>query len=82
MAFLLFILINEWGGIRAGKGLFISADEQPKAQGEVVDMDAALKEIAHLLQQREQLNIAAKQARPCKRILKAKDNCYSNVWSR
>ncbi|WP_272687114.1 type VI secretion system Vgr family protein [Providencia sp. PROV149] len=54
---------DEWGAIRAGKGLFISADEQPKAQGEVLDMDAALKEIAHLLQQREQLNLAAKQAK-------------------
>ncbi|MGX4746778.1 type VI secretion system Vgr family protein [Providencia rettgeri] len=54
---------DEWGTIRAGKGLFISADEQPKAQGEVLDMDAALKEIAHLLQQREQLNLAAKQAK-------------------
>ncbi|EKT65461.1 hypothetical protein OO9_11616 [Providencia alcalifaciens Dmel2] len=51
------------GAIRAGKGLYISADEQPKAQGEVLDMEAALKEIAHLLQQREQLNIAAKQAK-------------------
>ncbi|MDU7494899.1 MAG: type VI secretion system tip protein VgrG [Providencia rettgeri] len=54
---------DEWGAIRAGKGLFISADEQSKAQGEVLDMDAALKEIAHLLQQREQLNIAVKQAK-------------------
>ena len=54
---------DEWGTIRAGKGLFISADEQSKAQGEVVDMEAALKEIAHLLQQREQLNLAAKQAK-------------------
>lgn len=54
---------DEWGAIRAGKGLFISADEQPKVQGDVLDMEAALKEIAHLLQQREQLNIAAKQAK-------------------
>ncbi|UNH39824.1 type VI secretion system Vgr family protein [Moellerella wisconsensis] len=54
---------DEWGAIRAGKGLFISADEQPKAQGDVLDMEAALKEIAHLLQQREQLNLAAKQAK-------------------
>lgn len=54
---------DEWGAIRAGKGLFISADEQPKAQGEALDMEAALKEITYLLQQREQLNIAAKQAK-------------------
>lgn len=54
---------DEWGAIRAGKGLFISADEQSKAQGEVLDMEAALKEITHLLQQREQLNLAVKQAK-------------------
>ena len=54
---------DEWGAIRAGKGLFISADEQSKAQGDVLDMSVALKEITHLVQQREQLNLAAKQAK-------------------
>ncbi|VVN77972.1 hypothetical protein PS691_00856 [Pseudomonas fluorescens] len=33
---------DEWGAIRGGKGLFISADEQPKAQGQVLDMSAAM----------------------------------------
>ncbi|EDX8185166.1 type VI secretion system tip protein VgrG, partial [Salmonella enterica subsp. arizonae] len=28
---------DEWGTIRAGKGLFVSADAQAKAQGEVLD---------------------------------------------
>ena len=31
-----------WGAIRGGKGVFISADEQPKAQGQQLDMQAAL----------------------------------------
>lgn len=53
---------DEWGVIRAGKGLFISASEQSKAQGNVLDMSEALKEITHLQQQREQLNLAVKQA--------------------
>ncbi|VVP32491.1 hypothetical protein PS838_04419 [Pseudomonas fluorescens] len=30
-----------WGAIRAGKGLFISADEQAKAQGDVLAMETA-----------------------------------------
>ncbi|HHX9952012.1 TPA: type VI secretion system Vgr family protein [Salmonella enterica] len=34
---------DEHGVIRAGKGLFVSADAQPKAQGEALDRDAALK---------------------------------------
>lgn len=52
--------------IRAGKGLFISADAQAKAQGEALDMDAALKEIDRLNQQLQQLEIAAENAQALK----------------
>jgi type VI secretion system secreted protein VgrG len=31
-----------WGAIRGGKGVFISADEQAKAQGQQLEMDAAI----------------------------------------
>ncbi|RJT43784.1 type VI secretion system Vgr family protein [Rahnella woolbedingensis] len=57
---------DEWGTIRAGKGLFISVDEQSKAQGEVLDMAAALKEIDQLQQQLRQLEMAAEQAQALK----------------
>lgn len=53
---------DEYGAIRAGKGLFISADGQAKAQGEVLDMSAALREIAQLQAQVAQLERAAEQA--------------------
>ncbi|MFP2684491.1 DUF2345 domain-containing protein [Enterobacter ludwigii] len=53
-------------GIRAGKGLFISADAQAKAQGEALDMDAALKEIDRLNQQLQQLEMAAEKAQALK----------------
>ncbi|WP_151995259.1 type VI secretion system Vgr family protein [Buttiauxella massiliensis] len=53
---------DERGTIRAGKGMFISADGQGKAQGKVLDMDAALKEIDQLNQQLQQLEMAAEQA--------------------
>ncbi|WPN51993.1 type VI secretion system tip protein VgrG [Pseudomonas sp. P9_2] len=39
-----------WGAIRGGKGLFISADEQPKAQGDTLDMSAALAQLNNALQ--------------------------------
>ncbi|WP_411178736.1 type VI secretion system Vgr family protein [Klebsiella variicola] len=52
---------DEWGTIRAGKGLFVSADTQPKAQGEALDRNAALKEIDRLNQQLQQLQMAAEQ---------------------
>ncbi|WP_281083829.1 type VI secretion system Vgr family protein [Klebsiella quasivariicola] len=53
---------DEWGTIRAGKGLFVSADAQAKAQGEALDRNAALKEIDRLNQQLQQLEMAAEQA--------------------
>ncbi|MCK7227178.1 type VI secretion system tip protein VgrG [Enterobacter asburiae] len=57
---------DEHGTIRAGKGLFVSADAQAKAQGEALDRDAALKEIDRLNQQLQQLEIAAEQAQALK----------------
>ncbi|XTZ36957.1 type VI secretion system Vgr family protein [Salmonella enterica] len=57
---------DEYGVIRAGKGLFVSADEQVKAQGNVLDMNAALKEIEQLQQQLQQLEVAAEQAQSLK----------------
>ncbi|EGT5656536.1 type VI secretion system tip protein VgrG [Citrobacter braakii] len=57
---------DEWGTLRAGKGLFVSADAQAKAQGEALDMDAALKEIEQLNQHLQQLEIAAEKAQALK----------------
>ncbi|MCK6804246.1 type VI secretion system Vgr family protein [Enterobacter cloacae] len=57
---------DEHGVIRAGKGLFVSADAQPEAQGDALDRDAALKEIDRLNQQLQQLEIAAEQAQALK----------------
>uniref|UniRef100_UPI0009E43FBF DUF2345 domain-containing protein n=1 Tax=Leclercia adecarboxylata TaxID=83655 RepID=UPI0009E43FBF len=57
---------DEHGVIRAGKGLFVSADAQAKARGEALDMSAALKEIDRLNQQLQQLEMAAEQAQALK----------------
>ncbi|EFA5471270.1 TPA: type VI secretion system tip protein VgrG [Escherichia coli] len=57
---------DEWGTLRAGKGLFVAADAQAKAQSEALDMDAALKEIDRLNQQLQQLEIAAERAQALK----------------
>ncbi|MDX5630166.1 type VI secretion system Vgr family protein, partial [Brenneria sp. L3-3Z] len=40
---------DQWGAIRAGKGLFISADEQAVAQGEALDMTAAIAQLEQAL---------------------------------
>ena len=55
-----------WGTLRAGKGLFVAADAQAKAQGEALDMDAALKEIDMLNQQLQQLEMATEKAQALK----------------
>nr|WP_314427240.1 type VI secretion system tip protein VgrG [uncultured Erwinia sp.] len=43
---------DSWGAIRAQKGIFISADGQAKAQGEVLEMGAA---VSNLSEAREQM---------------------------
>ncbi|HFV9243428.1 TPA: type VI secretion system Vgr family protein [Enterobacter bugandensis] len=39
-----------WVSIRGGKGIFISADNQPKAQGKMLDMNAAVAQLQDALQ--------------------------------
>jgi len=41
---------DHWGVLRAGKGLFISADVQAKAQGEALDMNVAVAQLTQALQ--------------------------------
>ncbi|MEF0448226.1 type VI secretion system Vgr family protein, partial [Klebsiella pneumoniae] len=37
---------DSWGAIRAQKGIFISADGQAQAQGQVLDMEPAVSNLA------------------------------------
>lgn len=53
---------DEYGVIRVAKGLFVTADGQTKAAGEVLDMDTALREIEICQQQIQALAAAAEQA--------------------
>ncbi len=53
---------DEYGVIRVAKGLFITADGQAKAAGEVLDMATALREIEVCRNQLQQLAVAAEQA--------------------
>ena len=41
---------DHWGALRAGKGMFISADVQPKAHGNVLDMSAAIAQLTNALE--------------------------------
>ncbi|SER11279.1 type VI secretion system secreted protein VgrG, partial [Rosenbergiella nectarea] len=54
---------HSWGAIRAQKGIFISADGQTKAQGQVLEMGAALSQLQQALSQAEALSSAVETAR-------------------
>ncbi|WP_032631298.1 DUF2345 domain-containing protein, partial [Pseudomonas syringae] len=51
------------GAIRSGAGLFISADEQPKAQGQVLDMSAAVAQLQQAGEQLQNLSADAQAAK-------------------
>ncbi|WP_152224121.1 type VI secretion system Vgr family protein [Pseudomonas sp. SCB32] len=51
-----------WGAIRSGRGIFISADEQAKAQGQVLDMAAALKRLQEASEQLKSISADAERA--------------------
>ena len=53
---------DSWGAIRAQKGLFISADGQAGAQGEVLEMQPALARLSAALVDMESLAASAQQA--------------------
>ncbi|MFP1797669.1 type VI secretion system Vgr family protein [Lonsdalea quercina] len=53
---------DSWGAIRAQKGLFISADGQAMAQGQVLEMQAALARLSAALMEMESLAASAQQA--------------------
>lgn len=50
---------DDWGSLRAGKGVFISADEQHKAQAEVLQMDAAIEQLDSALSLARSMRAAA-----------------------
>ncbi|HDT6543319.1 TPA: type VI secretion system tip protein VgrG [Kluyvera ascorbata] len=53
---------DSWGAIRAQKGIFISADGQSAAQGQVLDMEPALARLSAALVEMESLAASAQQA--------------------
>lgn len=53
---------DEWGALRGGKGVFISADVQPRAQGQQLDMDAAITQLESALSLAKSLSTAARNA--------------------
>ena len=53
---------DEYGAVRAAKGLYLSAHEQPKAHGPVLEMSPAVNQINKANSQMQALNGAAEAA--------------------
>jgi type VI secretion system secreted protein VgrG len=53
---------DEFGAVRAAKGLFLTADEQLKAQGQVLEMAPAISKINQANREMQALNSAAEHA--------------------
>ena len=53
---------DEFGVVRAAKGIFLTADEQPKAQGQVLEMAPAINQINQANSQMRSLSSVAEQA--------------------
>ncbi|MTH46484.1 type VI secretion system Vgr family protein [Intestinirhabdus alba] len=54
---------DAWGAIRAGKGIFITADDQPKAQAQQLEMKAALETLQQAQGLAQSLSEAVKTAK-------------------
>ncbi len=54
---------DSWGAIRAGKGMFITADAQSKAQGQQLEMNAALETLQQAQGLAQSLSEAVKTAK-------------------
>lgn len=53
---------DSWGAIRAQKGMFISADGQAKAQGQVLEMDPAVSNLSDAREQMTSISTDAQTA--------------------
>lgn len=54
---------DDWISIRGGKGIFISADNQPSAQGQMLDMDEAIGQLEQTLALARSMATAATTAK-------------------
>ncbi|EWG64832.1 hypothetical protein P348_04634 [Enterobacter sp. DC3] len=69
---------DEFGVIRVAKGLLVTADGKTRGEGEVLDMDAALKEIEAVNQQIAALASATRQAKALEADIASQQAMFSS----
>ncbi|MFX2610931.1 type VI secretion system Vgr family protein [Enterobacter mori] len=69
---------DEYGALRAGRGMFLSADAQPAAQGKVLDMAPAIERLNQSAAEMNRLNLLAQQAQALTCDLESQNSLLEN----
>lgn len=65
---------DEYGAVRAGRGMFLSADAQAKGEGQMLEMGAAVNRIKQANREMQALNNAAEAAKALVSDIQAQNN--------
>ncbi|EIY0669859.1 type VI secretion system tip protein VgrG [Salmonella enterica] len=69
---------DEFGALRAGRGMFLTADAQPAAQGKVLDMAPAIERLNQSAAEMKRLNLLAQQAQALTCDLESQNSLLEN----
>lgn len=69
---------DEYGAVRAGRGMFLTADAQPAAQGKVLDMAPAIERLNQSAAEMKRLNLLAQQAQALTCDLESQNSLLEN----
>ncbi|EPF18776.1 type VI secretion system Vgr family protein, partial [Cedecea davisae] len=69
---------DEFGALRAGRGMFLTADAQPAAQGKVLDMAPAIERLKQSAAEMKRLNLLAQQAQALTCDLESQNSLLEN----
>lgn len=72
---------DEYGAVRAAKGIYLTADAQPKGQGEVLEMTPAVNRINQSNSEMQALNGAAEQAQALTCDIQSQNNLVKDRLS-
>jgi len=72
---------DEWGAIRAGKGLYVSTDERAKAQGKQLDLEEAVNQLKSALETAQLLADAAQEAKAIPAKVESQEDQLNSVFT-
>ncbi|RUS67926.1 Actin cross-linking toxin VgrG1 [Saezia sanguinis] len=72
---------DEWGAIRAGKGLYISTDKRQNAQGKQLDLQEAIAQLQNALTVAQDLERAAQTAQADPSDINAQEQQLNKVYT-